>query len=86
MFESTLSTIDATPQQLEQLRGLNAKYRSRFTVMHKRKLEEYRKIQDSLSSSTSKLYSSSIDPHNDKSRGSAMTNEVTEVKKSEKKK
>lgn len=40
MFEMTLSEIDAPPERINELKGFNAKYKYRFTVMHKRKMEE----------------------------------------------
>ncbi len=36
----TLSQIDAHPDQIAEIKGFNNKYKYRFTVMHKRKLEE----------------------------------------------
>lgn len=42
MFYKTLSTIDATEDQLEILREFNSKYQHRFVILHQRKLEEYK--------------------------------------------
>ena len=42
MFNKTLSTIEATDEQLEIIKEFNPKYQFRFVVLHERKLEEYR--------------------------------------------
>ena len=48
MFEMTLSEIDAHPDQISEIKGFNNKYKYRFTVMHKRKIEE-QNVRNSLS-------------------------------------
>lgn len=41
MFERTLSEIKIDNSSLQMLKELNSKYRYRFCIMHKRKLEDY---------------------------------------------
>ena len=41
MFERTISEIKMDSSTLQMLKELNNKYRYRFCIMHKRKLEDY---------------------------------------------
>lgn len=47
MFEMALSEIDAHPDQIAEIKGFNSKYKYRFTVMHKRKLQQ-QNVRNSL--------------------------------------
>lgn len=59
MFELTLSDIVATEEQLNEIKGFNLKYRFRFSIMHKKKIEEY-DTRSSLSLASSLALTSSI--------------------------